>query len=236
MKRFSLFSILFLASAFLLLDSQVWATVLQMSRRLSGFSLDSNHYIYLESAQNPVTKVPTAKIQILNVDTNSCVSNGCLETDYDRSAANLSAKDAEDNLLSQTTQIRQNLGLNQLKLGRRLPNIYRSVEPEGTEIKKFLVSTQTEPLQIRLEQNYIPSVLSGGTSDVDRASMRLVINYNYRQLTLGKLNNYREAVRKYSIREVRLSPDGNSAVVLINANEATYNADLQTTLVYSFPL
>ncbi|MGQ4647472.1 DUF2259 domain-containing protein [Lyngbya aestuarii] len=236
MKRFSLFSILFLVSTLLLFDSQVWAIVLKMSRRLSGFSLDSNHYIYLESTQNSVTKVPIAKIQILNVDTNSCVSNGCLETDYNRSVANLTPKNAEDNLLSQTAQIRRDLGLNQLKLGRRLPNIYRSVEPDGTETKKFLVSTQKEPLQIRLEQNYIPSVLSGGTSDVDRASMRLIINYNYRQLTLGKLNNYREAVRKYSIREVRLSPDGTSAVVLINANEATYNADLQTTLVYSFPL
>jgi predicted secreted protein len=66
--------------------------------------------------------------------------------------------------------------------------------------------------------------------------MRLVINYNNRKLTIGDLNNYREAVQKYSIREVRLSPNERNVVVLIDMTQPTYEGVLQTTFVQSFPL
>jgi hypothetical protein len=78
--------------------------------------------------------------------------------------------------------------------------------------------------------------LPGGSIGVERASMRLVINYDYRQLTLGDLNNYRDAVKKYSIREVRLSPNRRNVVVLIDRTETTYEGVLQTTFVQSFPI
>jgi hypothetical protein len=98
------------------------------------------------------------------------------------------------------------------------------------------VNNQKPPLQIRLQQKYIPSILSGGSSDVDRAAMQLVINYNNRRLTLGDLNNYRDVVTKYSIREVRLSPNGDNVVVLIDMTQPTYEGVLQTTFVQSFPI
>jgi predicted secreted protein len=66
--------------------------------------------------------------------------------------------------------------------------------------------------------------------------MRLIANFNYRQLTFGDLNNYREAVKKYSIREVRLSPNGDYLVVLIDMTQPTYDGVLQSTFVQSFPL
>ncbi|NEN96644.1 MAG: DUF2259 domain-containing protein [Moorea sp. SIO3I7] len=237
MKRFYLYSSLLVASFFLLLlGEEGLALIVKTNRRLSGFSVDSRNYIYLESARNHVTKVPTAKIQIVDVATNACVKKGCLETNYNYSDSNLTPKDAEDSLLRKTQRIRQSLGLNQLKVGLKLPIIERSIQPNGTETVKVLVDKEKDPLEIRLEQIYIPSVLSGGMSNIDRASMQLVINYNYRQLTLGKLNNYREAIRKYSIREVRLSPNRQHIVVLINLHQATYNADFQTTFVQSFPI
>jgi hypothetical protein len=99
------------------------------------------------------------------------------------------------------------------------------------------LSNQKEPLQIRLEQKYIPSILSPrGSSDIERASMRLVINSKIGKMTIGDLNNYREAVKKYSIREVRLSPDGRKGVVLIDMTQPTYEGVLQTTFVQSFPI
>lgn len=236
MKRFLLFPLSFAAIALFLIDSAGLATVFRTSRRLSGFSPDGLHYIYLESYRNSVTEVPTAQIQIVDVMTNACVRNGCLKTEYDRSSSNLSNQVAENDLLKQTLEIRKTLGLNQLKVGIQLPIISQSSKPDGTETVQVRVDDPKQPLQIRLEQKYISPVLPGGYSEVERASMRLVINYNYRQLTIGDLTNYRDAVKKYSIREVRLSPNRRNVVVLIDMVQPTYEGVVQTTFVQSFPI
>ncbi len=237
MKRFFLLSLSFATFTSFTLGSEGWANVFKTSRRLSGFSPDSSHYVYLESSRNSVTDLPTAQIQIVEVATNSCVKNGCLKSDYDYSSPGLSSQAAEDDLLEKTLPIRQDLRLTQLKVGTRLPIVFREIKPDRTETIKALLNTQTKPLEIRLEQKYIPSILSRrGSSDVERAAMRLVINYKNRKLTIGDLNNYREAVQKYSIREVRLSPNERNVVVLIDMTQPTYEGVLQTTFVQSFPL
>jgi predicted secreted protein len=236
-KRFFLVSLSFSAIAFLLLDSQVLATVFKASRRLSGFSVDSRHYIYLESSRNAVTEVPLAQIQIVNVATNSCEQDGCIKTEYDRSASTLSNQAAEYDLLQKTLSIRQSLGLTRLKVGIQLPITSRASKPDRSETIQVRLPNQKEPMQIRLEQKYIPSILSPrGASDIERASMRLVINNKSRQLTVGSLDNYREAVQKYSIREVRLSPNGRNVVVLLDLTQPTYEGLLQSTFVQSFPI
>lgn len=237
MKRILLFLVSLAAFTSLIFNSEGLATVFRTSRRLSGFSPDSRYYIYLESSRNSVTEVPTAQIQIVDVATNSCLSNGCIKTDYDFSASKLSNQAAENDLLKKTSLLRHDLRLTQLKVGTRLPIVFREIKPDRSETVKALLNNQKEPLQIRLEQKYIPSILSPrGTSDVERAAMRLVINYNNRQLTLGDLENYREAVKKYAIREVRLSPNGRNVVVLIDMTQPNYEGVLQTTFVQSFPL
>ena len=236
-KRFFLLSLSLSATAFLLFDFQVLATVIKASRRLSGFSTDSRHYIYLESSRNAVTEVPLANIQILNVATNSCERDGCIKTEYDRSSSNLSNQAAEYDLLQKTLSIRQSFGLNRLKVGTQLPITARKNKPDKSETIQVRLPNQKEPMQIRLEQKYIPSILSPrGSSDIERASMRLVINNQSRQLTVGSLDNYREAVQKYSIREVRLSPNGKNVVVLLDMMQPTYEGLLQSTLVQSFPI
>lgn len=235
-KRFSLFSLVFVASTLFCLESSRLATVFKASRRLSGFSIDSRYYIYLESSRNSVTEVPSAHIQIIDVATNSCVRNGCLETEYDRSSSSVSNQSAENDLLRRTLPLRQTLKLSQLKVGIPLSIISRSTNSDGIETVRVRLTSQTEPLQIRLQQRYIPSLVSGGSSDVERAAMRLVINYNNRQLTIGDLNNYRDSVKKYSIREVRLSPNRRNVVVLIDQTQPTYEGVLQTTFVQSFPI
>lgn len=237
MKRFFLISLSFSATAFLLLDFQALATVLKASRRLAGFSSDSSHYIYLESSRNTVTEVPLAQIQIVNVAKNTCEQDGCIKTEYDRSASNLSNQAAEYELLQKTLAIRQSLGLNRLKVGTQLPIIKRVSKPDRSETIQVRLPKQKEPMQIRLEQKYIPSILSPrGSSDIERAAMRLIINNKSRQLTVGSLDNYREAVQKYSIREVRLSPNGRNVVVLLNMTQPTYEGLLQSTFVQSFPI
>ena len=236
LKGFCLFSVSFAALTLCCLNSEGLATLFRTSKRLSGFSTDSRHYIYLESSRNSVTEVPTAQIQIVDVMTNSCVQDGCLKTEYDRSSSNLSNQAAENDLLKRTLPLRQALNLTQLKVGLQLPIISRSIKPDKSETVQYRLNNQKQPLQIRLQQKYLPPVSPGGYLGVERAAMRLVITYNYRQLTLGDLNNYREAVQKYSIRDVRLSPNRKNVVVLINMDQPTYEGLLQTTLVQSFPL
>jgi len=235
MKRFTLLSLTLVTSA-LLLNTAGLATVSRAARRMSGFSVDSQHYIYLESSRNQITEVPTAQIQIIDVAKNSCVRNGCLKTEYDRSALSLTNQAAEDDLLSQTLSLRQRLKLTRLKVGRKLPILVRSISSRNSDTVQVRLTNQTPLLQIQLQQRFRPSNLSGGTSDVDRASMRLVVDYQYRRLTIGNLNDYRDAVKKYAIREVRLSPDGSKLVVLIDQTQPTYDGVLQTTLVQSFPI
>jgi predicted secreted protein len=236
MKRFFLFSLSCAAFAFSLFDSVALADVFKASKRLAGFSPDSRYYIYLESYQNSVTEVPTAQIQIIDLRTNSCVKDGCLKTEYDRSDSNLTNRAAEDDLLKRTLPIRQALKLTQLKVGIQLPIISHSSKPDATQTETVQVRlpNETQPLQIFLQQRSIPSFSPGGASSVDRAAMRLVLIYNSRRLTLGDLNNYREAVQKYAIREVRLSPDGSNVVILMDMTQPTYEGVWQTTLLQSF--
>lgn len=235
-KRFVL-SLSLSAVALLLFDFQVLATIFKASRRMSGFSIDSSHYIYLESSRNAVTEVPLAKIQIVNVATNSCERDGCIKTEYDRSSSNLSNQAAENSLLEKTLSLRQSVGLTRLKVGIQLPIITRKNQADRSETIQVRLPKQKEPMQIRLEQKYIPSILSPrGFSDIERASMRLIINNQSRKLTVGSLDNYREAVQKYSIREVRLSPNGKNVVVLLNMIQPTYEGLLQSTFVQSFPI
>lgn len=236
LKGFCLFSVSFAAFTLCLLNSEGLATIFKTSRRLSGFSTDSRHYIYLESSRNSVTEVPTAQIQIVDVVTNACVKDGCIKTEYDRSSSNLSNQVAEDDLLKKTLLLRQTLQLTQLKVGLQLPIISHSIKPDKSETVQVRLNNQKQPLQIRMQQKYLPPVSAGGYVGVERAAMKLVITYNYRQLTLGDLNNYREAVQKYSIRDVRLSPNRKNVVVLIDMDQPTYEGLLQTTLVQSFPL
>ena len=236
MKRFSLVSLSLVAIALLSFGSEGLATVFRSSRRLSGFSPDSRYYVYLESFRNFVTEVPKAQIQIVDVATSSCVRNGCLKTEYDNSASNLTNKAAEDDLLNKTSVLRYDLKLTLLKVGIRLPMIARERNADSSETYKFLVNDPKQPMQITLKQKYIPAVKPGGSFETERASMQLVIDYKYRKLSLGDLDNYREAVQKYSIREVRLSPNRRNVVVLIDMTQPTYEGVVQTTLVHSFPI
>lgn len=236
MKRFFLFSLSCATLAISLFDSVALADVFKAYRRLSGFSSDSRYYIYLESSKNSVTDVPTAQIQIINLATNSCQANGCLKTESNE-ISKTTFRAVEDDLLQKTLSMRQSLNLTNLKEGIRLPMIYRSSKSDGSETLQFRVNNPKEPLQILLQQRYISSFLSPrGSSDVDRAAMRLVINYKNRRLTIGDFNNYREAVKRYSIREVRLSPNKRHVIVLIDQTQPAYEGVLLTTFVQSFPI
>ncbi len=244
MKRSPLFVLPVAASIILLFNPEGLATAFKSSHRMSGFSVDNSHYIYLESYRNSVTEVPTAEIQIINIENNSCVRDGCLETEYDRTAYSITNQTAENDLLNKTSTIRHDLGLNRLKVGIQLPIIKRKINHDyppssginRSETVSFRLNNPGEPLYIRLDQKYIPSALSGGASGAARASMRLVVNYNYYQLTLGDLNNYRDAVTNYAIREVRLSPNRDNVVVLIDMTQPMEEGEIKTTFVQSFPL
>lgn len=236
MKCLSLVSLSLAASATLFVSSGALANVFRTTQRLAGFSPDGSHYVYLESYRDTGPEVPLALMQIVNVRTNSCVENGCIKTEYGKDSSSLPIKAAENDLLKRSLYLRQTLKLTVPKVGIKLPIIARFKEENGTETVFASLNNQGSVVKLRLQQKYIPSVVHGGSDNVDRAAMQLQVTANYRKLTLGSLDNFREPVLKYSIRELRLSPNKDSVVVLIDMTKTTFDGVLQTTLVQSFPL
>jgi predicted secreted protein len=236
MKRFSSLAFILTVSAALLVTSGALANVFRTTKRLAGFSPDGSHYIYLESYRDTGPEIPLALMQIVDVRTNSCVENGCVNTEYGKDSSQLPIKAAEDDLLKRTLFLRQTFKLTYLKVGIKLPTLAHFREEDGTETVFAPLNSRGSILQVRLQQKNIPSIVRGGSDNVDRASMSLQVTANYRKLTLGSLDNFREPVLKYSIRELRLSPNKDGVVVLIDMTKNTFDGVLQTTLVQSFPL
>ena len=238
MRRFSVISLMAASAA--LISSQVLAAIYKTSHQLSGFSTDSRYYIYLESYRNAATDVPKAKLQIINLPRNACIENGCLETEYTdearETAPSLTTKSAENQLLKKTSVIRYNLKLNRPAPGRKLPVLSRKTNADGSETYTFILNDKKEKLEVLMQQKYIPSVAYGGNAEVDRAALRLEVTANYRKRTLSTLNNYRENAMKYTLREVRLAPDGRTVAIIMNMMQPNEQGALQTTLVQSSPL
>ncbi|MBD2180652.1 DUF2259 domain-containing protein [Planktothrix sp. FACHB-1355] len=235
MKSFYLVSLGLAASLTAVMSAEVWADVWRTTQRMAGFSTDSLSYIYLESSRDTGAGIPKAEMQIVNVPSNSCVPNGCIETQYGESQSGKTTKMAEDDLLARTGNLRRRLKLVSPHLGTKLNIISRSNSPDGSETVVARLNNG-KTLQIRLEQKQIKSTSQGGTAERDKASMSLLITYNNRQRRIGSLNNYRDWVISYSLREVRLSPNGRNAIVLLDKTEPTFEGVLQTTLVQGFPL
>ncbi|MCL1475343.1 DUF2259 domain-containing protein [Argonema antarcticum] len=231
----SLLSLGLAASATAIVTSEVWADVWRTTQRMAGFSRDSISYLYLESSRDTGAGIPKAQMQIVNVPSNSCVPNGCIATQYGESESQRSTKMAEDDLLARTRNLRQRLRLLSPNAGTKLNIISRSKSPDKSESVVTRL-TNGKSLQIRLEQRQIKSASQGGTAEIERGSMRLLITYNGRQRTIGSLNNFRERVISYSLREVYLSPNGRNAIVLLDLTQPTFEGVLQTTLVQGFTL
>ncbi len=213
--------------------------ILKTQERLAAFSADSKHYIYLESYQQPLTEIPKAYLQIFQVDKNVCVPKGCTTTDLGDDFAGKNNKLAEDNLLNQTEELREELDLSRyLKTGINLPIISdQNIDKKGLDRVIVKLNEKGENLILFLQQRQIKSIVqNNGRADISRSSMRLIAFFNYRRLTLGSLYDFKEGVSKFNIREVYLSPDRQKIVVLLNMMRPTAEGEVQTTLVQSFPL
>jgi predicted secreted protein len=213
-----------------LVATQAIATTFRTTQRMAGFSSDSNYYVYLESSVNTGSGIPKAAIQIVDVSANACIRTGCVETSYRDPDANLSAADAENDLLRRTWSLRQSLLLTPPVAGTRLTVISRSRTANGTETVNFGDSRQ--PIRVVLQQRN-QNVDNPSTS---RSAMQLDITYGGTRRSLDSLNNFRNQVVRYSIRDVYVSSDRQSAVILITATKPTFEGTLDTTLVQSFDL
>jgi predicted secreted protein len=230
MKILPLISLGIVASAAIALAPEALANTWRAAHRMSGFSANSNYYVYLESSRDTGAGIPKAELQIVQIPTNSCVKNGCIETKYGESDSNKSTKMAEDDLLKKTWNNRQSLSLTPPQAGTKLNIISRTPGANGSETIAVKVNS-AKPLQIRLEQQQ-----KNASAGKESAAMRLVINYNGQQRVIGSLNNFQDWVFSYSIREVRLSPNGRNVVVLVERTERTFEGVLKTTFVQGFVL
>lgn len=197
----------------------------QTTPRMAGFSPDSNYFIYLESSRDTGAGVPKSALQLVNVTSNRCVENGCIETRYGEQEAGTKTTDAETALLQQTWKVRQDLNLTPPVAGTDLPILSRSRAADGSETVTVQPAA-SQPLQLHLRQKTAP----------DKAAMQLEVNYNGQQRSLDSLSNFRTNVLGYAVRQVTLSPDGKQVAVLITTIKPTFEGTLGTTLVQGFAL
>ncbi|MBD2020393.1 DUF2259 domain-containing protein [Leptolyngbya sp. FACHB-36] len=196
------------------------------AERMAGFSADGRHFIYLESSRDTGAGIPKSSLQVVDVSSGACATNGCLETRYREADAERTIADAEADLLKQSWKVRQDLKLTPPVTGTELPLTARSRTPDGTETVSVRLN-DGKLLQLRLLQKR-------QTAD-DRAAMQLAVTYDGQQQSIDSLDNFRNVV-DYSIRSVRLSPNGSRIAVLITAAKPTFEGTLGTTIVQGFEL
>lgn len=198
----------------------------QATPRMAGFSTDGNYFIYLESSRDTGAGIPKAALQLVNVASNRCVENGCIETRYGEEEAATEIAEAETALLKQTWKVRQDLNLTPPVAGTDLPILSRARAADGTETVTVKPTDTSPRLQLRLRQ----------TSAQDKAAMQLEVNYDGQQRSLDSLSNFRTNIMDYAIRQVTLSPDGKRVAVLITTTKPTFEGTLGTTLIQGFAL
>lgn len=192
--------------------------------RMTGFSPDGSYFIYLESSQDTGAGIPKSALQLVKLDSNRCVADACLETHYSEKEAGMKLSEAESELLKQTWKVRQDLNLTPPVAGIDIPIASRSRAADGSET--VTIRLNNRDLQLHLQQK----------STQDKAAMQLGVTYDGQQRSLDSLNNFRDNVLDYSIRQVTLSPDGKRVAVLITATKPTFEGTLGTTLVQGFAL
>ena len=193
--------------------------------RMAGFSPDGNYFIYLESSRDTGAGVPKSAMQLVEVASNRCIENGCIETQYGEEEAKTKTAEAETDLLKQTWKVRQDLNLTPPVAGNEIPIVSRSRAADGSETVTVRLQN-SQPLKLHLQQK----------RTADKASMQLGVTYDGQQRSLDSLNNFRDKVLDYSIRQVTLSPDGRRVAVLITATKPAFEGTLGTTIVQGFVL
>jgi predicted secreted protein len=207
----------------------------QTQAQTAGFSADGKYFMHLESWRDTGAGVPNAALQVVNLATNTCVTNGCLRTQFQESQASQSTAAAEQDLLSKTQPLRQDLNLTTPVAGIPLSIVSRSRGADGTESMTVRLRNN-QPLQLTLKQQQIASVMSGGTAEKDQAAMQIEINYGGKTRSLGSLDKMHDWVQEFSIREVRQSPDGKAIAILVTAAERSFEGTVGKTIVQGFRL
>lgn len=207
----------------------------QTQARTAGFSADGKYFMHLESWRDSGAGIPNAAMQVVNLATNTCVSKGCVRTRFNESQANQSTAAAEQDLLSKTQPLRQDLNLTTPLAGIPLPVVSRSRAANGSETVTVRLPNN-QPLQLTLQQRRIASALAGGTAEKDQAAMQIEVKYEGKTRSLGSLDTMHDWVQEFVIREVQQSPDGNAIAILVTAAERSFEGTLGKTLVQGLML
>jgi predicted secreted protein len=204
-------------------------------QRLSGFSADGRHYIHLESSRDTGAGIPKSVLQLVDVERNACNADLCLETRYGEHQSDWSIAQAELDLLRQTWPLRQTLQLANPTAGQTLTVVARSQEPQGTETWTLQTASLPHPITLRLRQQHRTVAYPDG-HEIPQTAMDLELEYQGQRQVMGSLEQPQAWVLHYALREVKLSPQGDRLVVLLNVTKPTFEGTLATTLVQGFGL
>lgn len=207
----------------------------QTQPRTTGFSADGRYFLHLESWRDKGAGIPHAALQVVDLSANQCVANGCLRTRWGEAKAGQTTTAAENDLMQQTQQLRQDLKLTTPAVGTVLPVLARSRSADGTEVVTVTLKNN-ESLRLTLTQKRIASSMAGGTAATNQAAMQLEVAYAGKTRSLGSLDQLKDSTVEFSIREVQQSLDGKTVAVLLTAAEQAFEGTLGRTTVQGFAL
>ncbi len=210
-------------------------TTCKSIQRLSGFSADGRHYIHLESSRDTGAGIPKSTLQVVEMSADRAPDRPW-ETRYGEAQAGLSLAQAELALLQQTWTLRQSLQLATPQTGKTLKILSRSRDAQGTEILTFRRDSDAAPWELRLHQKQLSASLPADPTTQDQAALELELIHAGQRRVVGNLAQSQASVLDYSVREIKLSPQGDRVAILVTATQPTFEGALATTLVRGFEL
>lgn len=207
MKRVSL--ILFM---FFLLSGLLFAGEVSQFVNL-GFSPDSRTFVFGQFGVNRNTSAPFASLFVVDVERNDFVRNGTFRsTEQDPVSVGQNGSGALYNLIHQAAPIIQQQRVNHSLQGRLVYLFINGQEPRSRIT--FRDFNNSNHYEINLVQQ------SRGSGETQSAAFHLRVSATTSagrvvQQTIGLPDFFRPGISRYLIRQVLLSPDERSLVVVV---------------------
>jgi predicted secreted protein len=183
-----------------------------------GFSSDNRYFMFAQYGVKEGNHFPYADLFVVDVPTNRFASRGVKHAVYDSPAEpGNNGEGALYSLFGKSLSLVQRYGISHLRTGRILYLLIDGEKPEERlDFRDFLTSSQ---YKVRLTQS------ARGTGKNVRSSFFIdltVISKSgaLKTFTVGLPDYERKGVKRYRIRQILLSPNGNSLVFIIEKEEA----------------
>lgn len=190
-----------------------------------GFSPDSQFLILVESMTEENFGIARAKMTIVQVANNVCISGGCISA----SGSKEDLKTEEEvlaEIYNKTWDLRKRLKLTQKELGGyRVKGPFFRGKPCGTTYYSY----KNRQIFVDIQQK----VTTGIYHPYKKAAMQLEIKMEgyHLPIILDSLENYREFIEKYYLGYLLVSPNQTGIAILVYAHHKGIDGEDIRTIV-----